>query len=413
MATLLKAPVFKRADLAKRLADNILQTSVGSAAASGLFLAAPRRTGKSTFLREDLRPELQRRNVLPLYVDLWADKKADPGDVIVNAVRSELSKHAGVVAKLAKSAGMEKVAVGGMTFSTDRVGLGTEVSLSTALAALSAEVKQPIVLLIDEAQHAITTQNGYDALFALKAARDELNSSVHHGLRVVATGSNRDKLAMLRNSKDQAFFSAPLVSFPVLGSDYVAWFCAGVNLPAALDPKHVEALFLRASSRPEILGAAADAVRFDLTLPACEVPARFAETVEEQIRGADHESLRLIHSLTPLQSAVLRVLAAHGSSYAPFEPPTLDAYRAALHSIEGHGKTRLDTSSVQQALLALQEKTLVWRETRGVYALEEATTLTLLTSEGLLDGVPTRVTKKAAASAVPHAVPAATGKSKR
>ena len=230
MSNLTAAPVFKRADLAKRLADNILQTAVGSAAASGLFLAAPRRTGKSTFLREDLRPELQNRNVLALYVDLWADKRADPGDVIVGAVRSELSKHAGVVTKLAKSAGMEKVAVGGISFSLDRVGLGSQVSLSTALAALSDEVKKPIVLIIDEAQHAITTSSGYEALFALKAARDELNSSAHHGLRVVATGSNRDKLAMLRNSKDQAFFSAPLVSFPVLGSDFVAWFCAGVNL---------------------------------------------------------------------------------------------------------------------------------------------------------------------------------------
>ena len=62
------------------------------------------------------------------------------------------------------------------------------------------------MLIVDEAQHAITSDAGADALFALKAARDELNSSAHHGLRVVATGSNRDKLAMLRNSKDQAFF---------------------------------------------------------------------------------------------------------------------------------------------------------------------------------------------------------------
>ncbi len=30
------------------------------------------------------------------------------------------------------------------------------------------------MLLLDEAQHAITTDEGHDALFALKAARDEL-----------------------------------------------------------------------------------------------------------------------------------------------------------------------------------------------------------------------------------------------
>jgi hypothetical protein len=58
-----------------------------------------------------------------------------------------------------------------------------------------------------------------NALFALKAARDELDSSAHHGLRIVATRSHRDKLVMLRNSKEQAFFGAHLLNFPPLGKD--------------------------------------------------------------------------------------------------------------------------------------------------------------------------------------------------
>ncbi len=89
------------------------------------------------------------------------------------------------------------------------MGLSKGVSLTAALAALSDETGQLIVLIIDEPQHAIASAAGADALFALKAARDELNSSAHQGLRIVATGSNQDKLAMLRNSKDQAFFGAP------------------------------------------------------------------------------------------------------------------------------------------------------------------------------------------------------------
>lgn len=110
------------------------------------------------------------------------------------------------------------------------------------------------MLIIDEAQHAITTDRGYDALFALKAARGELNSSAHHGLRIVATGSNRDKLAMLRNSKDQAFFGAPLVAFPTLGQDYIDWFCQRSGLQASLDPAKVMRMFKQAGYRPETLG---------------------------------------------------------------------------------------------------------------------------------------------------------------
>jgi hypothetical protein len=70
----------------------------------------------------------------------------------------------------------------------------------------------------------------------LKAARDELNSSQHFGLRILCTGSNQDKLAMLRNGKDQAFFGAPMVKFQMLWKDFVAWFCQKANLAAELDP---------------------------------------------------------------------------------------------------------------------------------------------------------------------------------
>jgi hypothetical protein len=377
--------VFHRTQLAERMAQGVMASAVGSAAASGLFLAAPRRTGKSTFVREDLRPALQNRGATVLYVDLWANKKADPGAVIVGAVRAELARHEGVVARLARSAGMEKVTVGGVAFSLDRVGLGKEISLSAALAALSDETGQPIVLLIDEAQHAIATEGGYDALFALKAARDELNSSEHHGLRIVATGSNRDKLAMLRNSKDQAFFGAPLVAFPPLDADYIQWFCKGVGLAGPLDPDAVTKLFERAGHRPEILGAAADSIRFDFSIGPADAAAAFAKAVDEQIEEADLQTLRVIQALTPLQSAVLRVLAREGEKYAPFEAGTMESYRAMLSAL-APGETMVpEVSNVQAALGALQDKSLVWKEKRGVYSLEESMTAELMRRHGLLD----------------------------
>lgn len=377
--------VFHRTHLAEQMVKGIMASAVGSASASGLFLAAPRRTGKSTFVREDLRPALKRYGATVIYVDLWANKQADPGAVIVAAVRAELAEHEGIVTRLAKSSGMEKITVGGVAFSLDRVGLGKEISLSAALAALSDETKKPIVLLIDEAQHSIITDGGYDALFALKAARDELNSSEHYGLRIVATGSNRDKLAMLRNSKDQAFFGAPLVAFPTLGADYIQWFCAGVGLAGPLDPTKVMTLFERAGHRPEILGAAADSIRFDFSVKPADANAEFAKAVEQQIEEADFQTLRVINALTPLQSAVLRVLASEGDQYAPFDMRTMERYRATLSTLAPHETTVPEVSNVQAALGALQEKSLVWKEKRGVYSLEESTTAKVMREHGLLD----------------------------
>jgi hypothetical protein len=379
-------PVFHRTALATDMSTRLLKPPATSASGSGLFLAAPRRTGKSTFVREDLRPALEAAGALVIYVDLWEDRKADPGDVIIAAVRAQLATREGVIARLAKSSGMEKVAVGGVSFTLDRVGLAKGVSLSAALAALSDETEQMIVLIIDEAQHAITSETGSDALFALKAARDELNSSEHHGLRVVATGSNRDKLAMLRSSKDQAFFGAPLVSFPPLDDAYIRWFLAQLDFGAELDPAAVYGWFQQAAYRPEVLSAAVDSLLFDLQVKPGQYAQRLQERVLEQIEASNSETLRVVHSLTPLQSAVLRVMAQAGSDYAPFEQATMERYKATLAAAAPDAKLEPDTANVQQALSALQDKALVWRAARGVYALEDTFLAELMEKAGMLDG---------------------------
>lgn len=380
--------LFQRPELANRLAKQILVIGAGSAASSGVFLAAPRRTGKSTFVREDLRPALEAAGALVVYADLWANPTADPGNVIVNAIRVSLASNDGAVLRLAKSAGLDKVKVGSVSFDLDRVGLGKDVSLTEALVALSDETKKIIVLVIDEAQHAITTEAGVSALFALKAARDELNSSQHHGLRVVCTGSNRDKLAMLRNSKDQAFFGAPLVNFPMLGKDYIEWFCKEVDLPFQLDPKQVLPLFVEAGCRPEVIGAAADRFRFDFEIDVETGADKFAEEVRRLTDEMNQVQLGVIHSLTPIQSSVLRVMAATRGNYAPFEAATLEKYRKAMTQAGlSVDDAKADVPGVQQALIALQEKKLVWKAARGVYAIEEQSIFDLLKATGQVDGL--------------------------
>lgn len=405
--------VFHRPKVAEAIAKMVLEATSTSGYASGLFLAAPRRTGKSTFLREDLRPQLEAQGALVLYADLWEDRQSDPGEVIVKTVRAELAKHAGVVAKLARSVGLEKVSVAGaLTMTLHRVGLGADVSLAAALAELSDATRQPIVLIIDEAQHAITTQAGSNALFALKAARDELNSSRHHGLRVIATGSSRDKLAMLRNSRDQAFYQAPLQNFPPLGREYIEWLLKRVKLPIELDVEFVHEQFAVAAHRPEILTTALDALHFEPDLDAKKAPGRLRELVNEQVAEFNKETLRVVHSLTPLQAAVLRVLAARGERFAPFESATLAAYEAVLKKASGRPGT-VSESSVQQALVALQERSLVWRATRGVYALEELSLADLMRAERMLDDVPNSDAAPAAPKQKDSGHAKATGKSKR
>ncbi|HEX8590931.1 ATP-binding protein [Pseudomonas sp.] len=379
---------YHRPDLATRLSRLIMQISVGSSASSGVFLAAPRRTGKSTFAREDLRPALEKAGAIVLYADLWQDLTKDPGLVIVEAIREAVGRNDGFITRLAKASGIEKVAVGGLSFGLDKIGLGKDIDLTTALVALSDESRKLIVLMIDEAQHAITTESGVAALFALKAARDELNSSRHHGLRIVCTGSNRDKLAMLRNSKEQAFFGASMVPFPTLDQNYIDWLCANIDLPSPLDPAQVFQLFKESGYRPELLGAAADAIRFDFFIAPEDVPERFAELVRAQADELNANLKKVIHSLTPIQSAVIRVMGSMGDSYAPFEAPTMALYAAAMkQSGIAESDIKVEVPGVQQALIALQEKNLVWKASRGVYAVDEHVIVDLLRADGLLEGL--------------------------
>lgn len=364
-------PIFHRTALAQELATHILDDDLAPAR-SGLFLGARRRTGKSTFLQQDLCPELKRRGAIVIYADLWEERDQDPGDVIIEAIREELARHESVVMRFARSAGMERVNMGGVAFTMDRVGLGKQVSLAKALAMLSDECQRMIVLIVDEAQHAITTDKGSNALYALKAARDKLNMGPHHGLRIVATGSNRDKLAMLVEWKDQAFFCAPMKEFPPLGVDYLNWICERAPASAALNAGALSTLFERSGYRPEWMQIGLNALALRDNWTPEEAAAVFAETIESRADSRIQNLLALIGLLSPLQSAVLRVLAAQGRRFVPFWNRTLETFRLVIEQDDGNDVDEpINVKTVQQALDALKDKGFLWRSVHGVYALEE------------------------------------------
>jgi hypothetical protein len=92
---------YKRPELAQAYCDSLEGKGIANAT-SGLFLAGPRRVGKSTFLKEDLIPQAQKRKWLTVYVDLWANKQTDPSLLIIEAVKTSLAMLRGKIAKLAK-----------------------------------------------------------------------------------------------------------------------------------------------------------------------------------------------------------------------------------------------------------------------------------------------------------------------
>lgn len=371
-----KRPIFQRPELAESLARDVAGESFVDYS-SGLFLAAPRRTGKSTFLRNDFIPECEKRGWLAVYVDLWANRETDPAELIAGTVGTALGKFEGGVTKAVKNLGIDKISLLrtlSWDFTKSQLPAGT--TLAKALDVLHQVSGKMIVLIIDEAQHALNSESGLNTMFALKAARDQLNGGHESdGLRLVFTGSSRDKLANLVLKSKQPFFGAHITPFPLLGQDYVE-FATGVWNGRLADSNQFIAADLAyafdlVGHRPEMLHK---------LLSEVSVGRGEASNLGELLRtGAlnhqagiwsDYESA--YNDLSALQRAVLDVMAERAITKQPFVPFSEQTFQDVNRRLElAQADPNASTPSVQKALDVLREKELVWKANRGEYALED------------------------------------------
>ncbi|ANI35430.1 hypothetical protein RDI61_21100 [Pseudomonas plecoglossicida] len=369
-------PLLRRHQLATALAQDLAGESLVDYS-SGMFLAAPRRTGKSTFLNNDFIPECVQRGWLPVYVDLWSDRDAAPAQLISGAIGTALARFEGALARTAKKAGVDKInLLRTLSWDFTRPQLPAGTTLAQALAVLHQVSGQLVVLIIDEAQHALNSEDGLNAMFALKAARDHLNRGDRpDGLRLVFTGSSRDKLANLVLKSKQPFFGASITPFPLLGRDYVEFITALWNRRLADSNQFkVEDLayaFELVGRRPEMLNK---------LLAEVSVGLGEAGNLGELLRNgalnhqagvwSDYESAW--NELTPLQQAVLEVMAERTLGRQPFSPFTEQTLVEVSRKLEqAQAVANVNTANVQKALEALRDKELVWKANRGEYALED------------------------------------------
>lgn len=379
--------LLRRDQLAKALAQDLAGESLVDYS-SGMFLAAPRRTGKSTFLNNDFIPECVNRGWLPVYVDLWSDRDAAPAELISGAIGVALSGFESALARTAKKAGIDKInLLRTLSWDFTRPQLPAGTTLAQALAVLHQVSGQLVVLIIDEAQHALNSEDGLNAMFALKAARDHLNRGDRpDGLRLVFTGSSRDKLANLVLKSKQPFFGASITPFPLLGRDYVEFITELWNGRLA-DSNQFKAedlayAFELVGRRPEMLNK---------LLAEVSVGLGEAGNLGELLRNgalnhqagvwSDYESVW--NELSPLQRAVLEVMAERTRGRQPFSPFTEQTLIDVSRKLErARAEANASTPNVQKALDALRDKELVWKANRGEYALEDAAMAEWLTRTG-------------------------------
>ncbi|MET4677248.1 ATP-binding protein [Luteibacter sp. ME-Dv--P-043b] len=360
---------FKRPDVATESATLVLKA--GLFTSSTLFLGAPRRTGKSTFLIEELTPALEKLDALVLYVDLWKNPSTDPGELIANTIASALAKAQGAVARAAQAVGLSKVSIHGVEFNLGDIGSKPGASLADALKSLIEKVERPVVLIVDEAQHAITSKEGMNAMFALKSARDTINSPGVTRLGLVMSGSDRDKLLRLVHGNSTPFLGSTINELPLLGDPYMD-FLAGhlrVAKPAlAIDNQRLYETFVRFDHRPEEIQNAITRVAGPFSRLTDD---NFHDLLDiqahhyEQDRAADYANA--YESLSALERAILTRVLSHGKEGKLFTGDALKEYT------EAHGKlVQAGTAQAATEKLRNREPPLIWKSARGDYAPEDS-----------------------------------------
>lgn len=362
---------FPRTALAQELVAALQGKTLLGDAHNGLFLAAPRRTGKSTFLQGDLRPALQAVGAVVVYVDLWADTRRDPGALIAEAIARALEPQLGLVARTARKAGLDKVKVGGLEVDTSRIGKVDGLTLTDALRLLHESAGQPVALIIDEAQHALTSDAGEAAMTALKSARDQLNKPGVVNLMLVMSGSDRDKLLRLVNTAGAPFYGSQIQRMPPLGPDFIAHVAGLIEAQrpelGAVDQTLLQQAFEMFGFRPQFFMAALGQVLSPLAaLSGRFEPALLEAAMRQQAQDeAQMESDYL--GLRPVEQAVLWRMLTQGPMFRPYDAEALRFY------CDKSGQP-VSVTQAQKALESLRQRmpALVWKSARGEYALEDA-----------------------------------------
>lgn len=365
--------LFHRPALAEQMAKQLLEPGLlDQGLRSGLFLSGLRRTGKTTFLRQDLIPALEAKGAIVIYVDLWADTKADPATLVHAAIRRALADlqtpASGVLGRLARLKGVDVGAAGfKFGFQLNEVGAKGGVTLAQALTEVIELARTDLVLIVDEVQQALAGDDGAQMLLAIKAARDAINprpDTPGHFL-FIGTGSHRAQVVGMTLQGKHAFAGATSVEYPTLDGDYVAYVLQGIaeeGAPVLPSLPVATAAFNLLGRRPEELIRA-------LRQLQREDPAeadRLLPVIASTLKGAAADvELRKLEDLGVLAGAIFdRVARVEGDATGLFTADALADYAATV------GR-EVTADQVQRVSEELRDANLIVRKGHGTYAVTD------------------------------------------
>lgn len=367
--------IYPRPRLAAEMAQQLLKpTGLDIGLRSGLFLSGLRRTGKTTFLRNDLIPALEQIGALVIYLDLWSDTQTSPAKLVHAAVRKTLEElqtpTSSILEKLKRVKGVGIGALGfKFGFKLENVGLEGGATLAEALTAVVDQAKADVVLIVDEVQHAITSDEGNQLLLALKAARDAINprpGTPGHFV-FIGTGSHRAMVSELSARRNQAFAGATSVPYPVLDTDYVAFLLEKLALEGIGSLPSLEAAsqaFKTLGNRPEEMIRSLR--QLILNSPPSKNPDEILSVIATTLRSAAADiELMKVEELGSLAQAIFdRIASTEGDARGVFSTEAAAEYSKVV----GRDVRVEEVQPVANELLAAN---LIMRRGHGIYGITD------------------------------------------
>ncbi len=330
---------------------------------------APRRTGKTVFLRKDLTPAAEVAGFTVAYVDLW-QTRLNPGIAIVRGLEEAL-----VPKTLAQKAlhklqePVKKVKASGhagelkgaleLEFG-DAKKEATELALRIEELVVKLVSRKKLLLLVDEAQELARNKENELMAMALRTAITKNSDK----LRVVFTGSSRTQLSNVFSNSNAPLFSvgATVQEFPLLGRELVEFVAQKFHAASGrtLDIAVGWSAFQEFNQQPEPFLSAVVSMLMDPSLTL-----ERAVTIEktEQDKEENHEGTWAF--LDAMQRQLLLLFTSNPQA-KPFGKAALLKLAKAL------GVALLAPTDVQYSLNSLKDKTLISKAPGGIYTFESA-----------------------------------------
>ncbi len=354
---------YPRTDLAKRYVEAM---NIGLSSTLALF--APRRMGKTEFLRKDLRPAAEAAGYRVIYVSLW-EAQDDPAHALINAIanaandRNILSKATSKIRR-----GPKITLTGGHLGMQAGISIGGEEAVDESpkatiqlgqLMRQLAEGKPSVLLLVDEVQMLADEKQFGPLVAALRSALDAHRDRI----KAIFTGSSQDGLRlMFQKEKAPLYQFSQQLPFPALERAFVEhllttythitkWKLDADKAWQAFEELDRVPLYFRSLMERLVLSASTD------------IPQALMQIHAEREDSAGYQAKW--NALSPLDRAVLIQAADNGKIYGKEQREYISAYLG----IPGGA---MPIPTVQQAVKRLTTQGLVTRTgDRGAYAIED------------------------------------------